>query len=106
MIIQRTDPRFWDVRVIERRVRRGELTRADLEAHLGALPDVADLSTPSVPAEEPELRVRERRPMIRVSPPPSVGRLSGDKDLLDDFDDDDDLLDEDDDLDDDEDDDE
>jgi hypothetical protein len=110
MIIQRTDPRFWDVRVSERRIRRGELTRAEHEAHLATLPDVAHLSTPSVPVEEPDARVRERRPMVRVSPPPSLGRLGTDKVRLDDDDDildddDDDLDDEDDDDDDDEDDD-
>lgn len=107
MIIQRTDPRFWDVRVIERRIRRGELTRAEHEAHQNALPDVTDLSTPSVPVEEPEARVRERRPAVRVTPPPSIGRLGADKSHLEDIDDD--LMmddeDDDDDLDDDDDDD-
>lgn len=93
MIIQRTDPRFWDVRVLERRIRRGELTRADYETQLAALPDVAHLSTVSVPVEEPDARVRERRPMVRVSPPAPLSRL-GDKGRLDD---DDDILDDDDD---------
>lgn len=107
MIIQRTDPRFWDVRVTERRIRRSELTRADLEAHLNELPDVAERATISVPLDEPEARVRERRPMVKVSPP--ISRLGGaDKRLDDDLDDDDDDLvddldedDDDDDLDDD-----
>ena len=102
MIIQRTDPRFWDVRVVARRIRRSELSRADLETHLNALPDVADRSTPSIPVEEPEARVRERRPMVKVSPPPAISRLGADKSRLDDLDVDDDL---DDDIDDDEDDD-
>jgi hypothetical protein len=108
MIIQRTDPRFWDVRVVERRIRRGELTRADLEAHLDGLPDVSDHSTPSVPVEEPDLRARERRPMVKVLPPTTIGRVGSlDRSRLDDddLDDDDDDLDDDDDDDDDEDDD-
>lgn len=92
MIIQRTDPRFWDVRVVERRIRRGELTRAELDAQLNTLPDVTDHSTPSVPVDEPEPRVRERRPIVKVSPPPSLGRLDG-KLSDDDLDDDDDLID-------------
>jgi hypothetical protein len=98
MIIQRTDPRFWDVRVVDRRIRRSEISRADLDAHLGELPDVAERSTPSVPLDEPEARVRERRPLVKVSPP--ISRLGADKSLDDDLDDD--LID---DLDDDEDDD-
>lgn len=105
MIIQRTDPRFWDVRVLERRIRRGELTRAEHEAQLAALPDVSQLATLSVPVEEPDARVRERRPLVRVSPPSPLGRLGADKNRLDDLDED--ILDDDDDdddLDDDEDD--
>jgi hypothetical protein len=92
---------------VERRIRRGELTRADLEAQLAALPDVTDHSTPSMPVEEPDARVRERRPMVKVSPPPSLGRMGGadkarleddlDDDLIDDEDDDEDDDDEDDD---------
>lgn len=108
MIIQRTDPRFWDVRVVERRVRRNELTRSDLETHLAALPDVSERATLSVPLDEPEARVRERRPLVKVSPP-AISRLGAgkglddldgdiDDDLDDDLDDDDD---DDDDLDDD-----
>lgn len=111
MIIQRTDPRFWDVRVVERRIRRNELTRSDLDTHLGTLPDVADRSTPSVPLDEPEARVRERRPLVKVSPPPAISRLGADKrlddldsDIDDDLDDDLDDEDDDDDLDDDDDD--
>ena len=45
MIIQRTDPAFWEVRTLERRLRRGELTQKALEEHISTLPDVADKAT-------------------------------------------------------------
>ena len=101
MIIQRTDPRFWDVRVVERRIRRGELQRSDLEALLDKLPDVAEKSTESKPLEEPDDRARERRaaraakPSLIASRPPLVRA----DDIIDDDDDDDDdlMLDDDDD---------
>jgi len=40
MTITRDDPRFWDVRTLERRMRRGQLTKKDYEKHLKTLPDV------------------------------------------------------------------
>jgi hypothetical protein len=42
MTITREDPRFWDVRTIERRIRKGQLTRKDVEKHTKGLPDVAE----------------------------------------------------------------
>ena len=101
MIIQRTDPRFWDVRVVERRIRRGELQRSDLEALLDKLPDVTEKSTESKPLEEPDDRARERRaargakPSLIAARPPLVRA----DDIIDDDDDDDDdlMLDDDDD---------
>ena len=92
MIIQRTDPRFWDVRVVERRIRRGELTRAELEAHLDTLPDVAELSTISKPLEEPDDRARERRAARNAKPSFVAARmpLMRADDIIDDDDDDDD----------------
>ena len=42
MTVSREDPRFWDVRTIDRRVRRGQLNKKDYDKHLKALPDVAD----------------------------------------------------------------
>jgi hypothetical protein len=42
MTISREDPRFWDVRTLERRLRRGQLTKKDYEKHLKSLPDIAD----------------------------------------------------------------
>ncbi len=38
------DPRIWDVRTIDRRIRRGHVTRNDYDKHLKALPDVVDKS--------------------------------------------------------------
>jgi hypothetical protein len=46
MTISREDPRFWDVRTLDRRVRRGQVTPKDVEKHLKSLPDVADKAQP------------------------------------------------------------
>jgi len=40
MSISREDPRFWDVRTLDRRVRKGQLSRKEVDKHLKALPDV------------------------------------------------------------------
>lgn len=42
MTITRDDPRFWDVRTLERRLRKGQLNRKDYEKYLKSLPDVDD----------------------------------------------------------------
>jgi len=42
MTITREDPRFWDVRTLNRRVRKGQVSRKDVDKHLKSLPDVAD----------------------------------------------------------------
>jgi hypothetical protein len=42
MTISREDPRFWDVRTVERRMRKGQLNRKDLDKHLKSLPDIAE----------------------------------------------------------------
>jgi hypothetical protein len=34
------ESRFWDVRTLDRRVRKGQVTRKDVEKHLKSLPDV------------------------------------------------------------------
>ncbi|MCS6912400.1 MAG: hypothetical protein RMK29_07795 [Myxococcales bacterium] len=73
MLISRDDPRFWDVRTRERRIRRGEISLREVEEYLQSLPDVSDKATISVPLEEPDERARERRPqkpIIRATPPP------------------------------------
>ena len=40
MTITRDDPRFWDVRTLERRLRKGQISKKDYEKHLKSLPDV------------------------------------------------------------------
>jgi hypothetical protein len=42
MTITREDLRFWDNRTLERRIRKGQLNRKDVDKHLKSLPDVAD----------------------------------------------------------------
>jgi hypothetical protein len=46
MNITKEDPRFWDVRTVDRRIRRGLLNRKDYDKHLKSLPDVADKAQP------------------------------------------------------------
>ncbi len=46
MTITREDLRFWDVRTIERRIRRGLIPRKDYDKHLKSLPDIADKAAP------------------------------------------------------------
>jgi hypothetical protein len=109
MIIQRNDPAFWEVRTLERRIRRGELTRKAVEEYLATLPDITEKATASKPLEEPLERMQPRRPAVRITAAParSGAMLDGDDDLddddllADDEDDDDDLADEGDDDDDD-----
>ncbi|MFO0622749.1 MAG: hypothetical protein U0745_15255 [Polyangia bacterium] len=89
------EPIFWDVRVQERRLRRGELTEKQLIEHLQSLPDVADKATASVPLEEPIERPPPRRPQVRITAAPVSRREMDDGDeydgdLIDDEDDDDD----------------
>lgn len=46
MTIKQDDPRFWDVRTLERRLRKGQITKKDYEKHLKSLDDVADKQAP------------------------------------------------------------
>jgi hypothetical protein len=46
MTISREDPRFWDVRTIERRIRKGLVSRKDLEKHLKTIDDSKDRVAP------------------------------------------------------------
>ena len=46
MTIKQDDPRFWDVRTLERRLRKGQITKKDYEKHLKSLADVADKQAP------------------------------------------------------------
>jgi hypothetical protein len=56
MTITRDDPRFWDVRTLERRLRKGLITKKDYDKYLKAIPDAAEKQAPidlaSVAAEE------------------------------------------------------
>ncbi len=55
MTITREDLRFWDVRTLERRVRRGQLSQKDVEKHVKSLPDSSDkIATPESEAEDTE----------------------------------------------------
>ena len=62
MTISREDPRFWDSRTIERRIRKGLVSRADLAKHLKSLDDSKDRIAP---VEEDE-RGRSRLPGQRA----------------------------------------
>ena len=46
MTIKQDDPRFWDVRTLERRLRKGQITKKDYEKHLKSLDDVANKQAP------------------------------------------------------------
>jgi hypothetical protein len=55
MTITREDLRFWDTRTLERRIRKGQLSRKDVDKHLKSLPDVADKGqAPAIEAVEAE----------------------------------------------------
>lgn len=38
----KTDERTYDVRTVERKIRRGQISRKDLDKHMKSLPDAAD----------------------------------------------------------------
>ena len=60
MNITREDPRFWDSRTIDRRIRRGLITRKEYDKHLKSLADVADKAQPielDYVDEEPDMPV-------------------------------------------------
>ena len=46
MTISRDDIRFWDTRTLERRMRKGQVGKKDLEKYVKSLPDVADKAAP------------------------------------------------------------
>ena len=70
MNIAKEDLRFWDVRTIERRIRRGQVGRKDYEKHLKSLPDVADKAAPIDLTDEPEIEHDE--PMADAEPSTEV----------------------------------
>jgi hypothetical protein len=55
MTISREDPRFWDVRTLERRVRKGLINRKDVEKHLKSLDDSKDRVAPPPEDDDSEL---------------------------------------------------
>lgn len=93
MIIDREDPRFWDMRTRERRLRRGEVTPREIQQFLDSLPDAAGKATASTPLEEPDERAHERRRAasgVRATMPPQSDDQLDDLDDLDDDEDEDD----------------
>jgi hypothetical protein len=46
MTITRDDPRFWDVRTLERRLRKGQITKKDYEKYLKTIEDAAGKQAP------------------------------------------------------------
>jgi hypothetical protein len=54
MTITRDDPRFWDVRTLERRLRKGQITKKDYEKYLKSIPDVAEKQAPIALSDEAE----------------------------------------------------
>jgi len=54
MTISKEDPRFWDVRTLERRVRKGQITLKDIEKHQKGLDDSKDKIAPREPDESDE----------------------------------------------------
>jgi hypothetical protein len=72
MTIAKEDPRFWDVRTIDRRIRRGQVGRKDYEKHLKSLPDVADKAAPIELSDEPEPREPDEEPVVESEPSPGV----------------------------------
>lgn len=75
------ESRLYDVRTLERNVRKGLINKKDLEKHLKGLPDVTDKAT----ACNPESQAREapppvsHRPIVVATP----AALDDDGDLLD-----------------------
>jgi hypothetical protein len=96
--------RLFDVRAIERNVRQGLITRADIRKHAASLPDVASKGVTLGEVEESEAKrtgEAPRRPVnapaaVRPSPLPRIAAapvasaLDDDDDFDDDDDDDDD----------------
>ena len=46
MTLSREDPRFWDVRTMERRIRKGVLTHKEVDKHHKSVPDSKDRVAP------------------------------------------------------------
>ena len=59
MTITKEDLRFWDVRTIDRRIRRGQVNRRDYDKHVKSLPDVADKAAPIELTDEERAEAEE-----------------------------------------------
>ncbi len=46
MTMTREDPKFWDIRTLERRVRKGIVTKKEIEKHVKGLDDSAGRVAP------------------------------------------------------------
>ncbi len=46
MTISKEDPRFWDIRTIERRMRKGLVTKKEVDKHTKSLDDSKDRIAP------------------------------------------------------------
>ena len=53
MTLSREDPRFWDIRTVERRIRKGILTKKEVEKHVKGLEDSKDRVAPPATDDEP-----------------------------------------------------
>jgi hypothetical protein len=87
------NPRLFDVRAVERNIRKGLITRKDYEKHLKTLPDVTDKIAPR---DAPAPAVAHNRPVEYVPPtivvtpaPPSAEGADEGDDIDDELDDDD-----------------
>jgi hypothetical protein len=90
----RDESRIFDVRVLERNLRKGVLTRKDYDKHLKALPDAADKATACNPESQREAPVRHHEPRLPVTAVAPTASLDDegidDEDLDEDEDDEDD----------------
>src|SRR6185503_15959522 len=77
----RDEARLFDVRTLERNLRKGLISKKDLERHMKGLPDAADKATacnPEAQGREPPHPVAHRAPVIATP-----GPIDDDDDLLD-----------------------
>ena len=88
----RDESKRFDVRVIERNLRRGWITRKDLDKHLKSLPDSTDSAVWTRLEVEPAPQPDFSPPSTAGALPPKVGLLGedDDEDLDDDEEDDED----------------
>jgi hypothetical protein len=86
--------RLFDIRTLERNIRKGLITRKDYEKHVKGLEDVTDKiapkdAPPSNVAPTPRPVEYQVTPIIAIPPPPGSSELRMEDDIDDDEDDDD-----------------